>query len=157
MVWDWSENLCPFSSIDFKKFRKKFGPLVPLEFDRKALSDQTRKAHQKELAKMHAALRGKDVYLLLDGATIHNERNLGWSLSDGEQVYYLSTKKCGRMAAENIEERVREMVDDLAERKIYVFAIVADNAQGVQNALAEFGLEGSDEEFEKEESPWGLR
>ena len=86
VVWAWSENLWSFSSIDSKKFRKKFGPLIPPGLHRKALSDQTRKVHQKEVAKMYAALRGKDVFDLFDGAPLHNERNLGWSLSDGEQV-----------------------------------------------------------------------
>ena len=130
VVWAWSENLWSFSSIGSKKFRKKFGPRIPPLFDKKALSDQTRKVHQKELAKMHAALRRKDVHLLLDGATMHNEGNPVCSPSDGEQVYYLSTKKCGRMTAESIEERVKGMLDDFAERKIHVFALVADNAQG---------------------------
>ena len=88
---------------------------------------------------------------MLDGATFHNERWIGFAISDGENMFYPRSEKAEGMTAEHVEAAIQKIVDDLRLERIYVCSLVAGNARSIQNAMDECGLDvesDSDEEFE---------
>ena len=107
---------------------------------------ELREVTQKALFKY---LQGKDVYMMVDGATVARRTFLGISICDGTTSFYLrSVEIKGRNDAKKLTAAMREAIALLRRNDIYVFSVVADNASSMQKALRE--LRRLDAEWLKE-------
>ena len=81
-------------------------------------------------------LKGKDVSLLLDGATVKRRSFLGYAISDGDNSYFLRAVelKAGSSGSE-LARQIGNLIDELDSAHINVFSIVADNAPNIQKGI----------------------
>ena len=92
---------------------------------------------------LYEHLRGKDVYLMVDGATVQRRCWMGFALSDGEHAYHLRNVEIKESCTTRfVHQLISDVVQELAHCDIRVFSVTADNASAMQGALKQLSQFG---------------
>ena len=87
---------------------------------------------------LYAKLRGKDVSLLMDGATVMRRSFLGFAICDGDNSYFLDCVELKHgSSSPALQAHIEQLVRLLLSKDIRVFSLVADNAPNIQRAIRE--------------------
>jgi hypothetical protein len=151
VVMAFAHNALPFRLVEDEAFKSAFGAQIPRGLGRQELASATALLKENTLAQLvrrcvhcwcfllhktfiPCRLKGKNVFLMVDGGTLTRKRHFNASIGCDGRSYFWKSVRVDSLTTAEVLKQLEIIVADLAKQDIFVFCIVADNAKAFQKA-----------------------
>jgi hypothetical protein len=134
--------------------RKVLGPIfkkLGLTCDRRCVKFLMSQEAGRIRQQIVDCLSGKTVVLAIDGGTVNRKPFINFCVGCVGEVYFWASEPVERMDAETISKLVLKWVNWFNDKKIYVVAVVADNASAMKKAARSLYEDKPREDSDEEE------